>query len=164
MKRTGVVLIMVLAFCGLSDSVYIAQNETSHTPLLCNVNNLSGCNIVASSQYAHLFGIPLAEYGALFYALIFIIAALEIIVFDQLLRRVLQGLSLVGILISLYLTFLEIFVIRALCIYCLGSACIALLIFVLACLIEPIRPIKGWSASGEKKTETPPPHLSMPPV
>ena len=139
MKRAGVIAIVILAFCGLSDSIYLTQNEVSNTPLVCNVNNLSGCNIVASSQYAHLFGIPLAGYGAVFYAIIFIVAALEIVFFDQLLRRALQAFSLIGVLISLYLTFIEIFVIHALCIYCLASALVAAAIFIFACLIEPIR-------------------------
>ncbi len=139
MKRIGAVIIFILAFCGLSDSVYLAQHEASNTPLLCNVNNLTGCNIVASSQYAHLFGISLAEYGVIFYTLVFIIAALELILFDRLLRRILQIISLVGLAASLYLTGIEFFVLRALCIYCLASAVIALLIFIFACLIEPLR-------------------------
>jgi uncharacterized membrane protein len=139
MKRACVIIILVLAFCGLSDSIYLTQSEVSNTPLICNVENLSGCNIVAASQYAHLFGIPLAEYGEIFYALLFVVAALEIVFLDQLLRRVLQGLSSVGLIVSLYLTFLEIYVIHALCVYCIASAVIALLIFIFACLIEPFR-------------------------
>jgi uncharacterized membrane protein len=139
MKRIGVVFILILAFCGLSDSIYLAQHEADNVPLLCNVQNLSGCNVVASSQYAHFFGISIAEYGVIFYAFIFIIAALELVFFDRLLRRILQIVALVGIVASLYLTFVELFVLRALCIYCLASACIALLIFIFACLIEPFR-------------------------
>jgi len=46
--------------------------------------------------------------------------------------RTLQGSSIVGLAASLYLTFLEVFVIRSLCIYCLASAFIALLIFISA--------------------------------
>jgi uncharacterized membrane protein len=139
MKRIGVVVVLVLAFCGLSDSIYLAQHEAANTPLLCNVNNLSGCNVVATSQYAHLFGISLAEYGVIFYAFVFLVAALELVIFDRLLRRILQVASLVGVAASLYLTSIELFVLHALCIYCLASACIALLIFIFACLIEPLR-------------------------
>lgn len=139
MKRMGVVLILVLAFFGIADSVYLTQSELSGTPLLCNIQNLSGCNIVAESQYSHIFGIPLAEFGILFYSLLFILAALELVVFDQLLRRALQLLSFIGVISSLYFTSIQIFVIGAFCIYCLASAIIALFIFILATLIEPIR-------------------------
>jgi len=161
MKRISIVFILVLAFCGLSDSIYLAQNEISDTPLVCNIEEISGCNIVATSQYANFLGIPIAEYGVIFYAFIFIIAAIEIMIFDQFLRRTLQILSFVGLLTSLYLTFVEIFVIHALCIYCLASAVIALLIFIVAYFIEPIRKNKRSDTS---PVETrPPTHLQMPP-
>ena len=139
MKRAGVVLILFFAFLGLSDSIYLAQNEAGNIPLICNVETLSGCNIVATSQYSHFLGISIAEYGVIFYAFIFVVAALEIVVFDRLLRRILQGVSLLGVIASTYLTFLEIFVIRALCIYCLVSAGIALVVLVFASLIEPVK-------------------------
>jgi uncharacterized membrane protein len=139
MKRIGVVLIMILAFCGLTDSAYITQHQLSGTPLLCNIQNLSGCNIVASSQYSRIFGVPLAELGVLFYGIIFVLAALEIVIFDQLLRRVLQGFAIIGVLFSLYTTFIQVFVIGAVCVYCLLSALIALCILILASLIEPMR-------------------------
>lgn len=160
MKRIGVVLILILAFFGLADSIYLTQHELSGTPLLCNIQNLSGCNVVATSQYSHVFGIPLAEFGILFYAVIFILAALELVLFDQLLRRALQGISLIGLLSSLYFSFIQVFVIDAFCIYCIASALITLGIFVFASLIEPIRrrprfePIEAIAPS---------PHLRMPP-
>ena len=139
MKRAGVVLILILAFCGIADSAYVAEHEASGTPLICDIQNLSGCNIVAQSPYSQFLGIPLAEYGILFYGILFALAALELVVFDQLLRRVLQLLALGGLLASAYFTVIQVFVIEALCIYCLASAAIALLIFVFATLIEPLR-------------------------
>lgn len=153
MKRVGVILILFLAFFGLADSIYLTQHELSGTPLLCNIQNLSGCNVVAASQYSRLFGIPLAELGILFYSVIFVLAALEIVLFDQLLRRTLQVVSSIGFLSSLYFTFVQIFVIGAFCIYCFASALITLFIFLFATLIEPIR----------KRASTAPP-LSMPPA
>jgi len=149
----GVVLILVLAFFGLADSLYLTQSELSGTPLLCNIQNLSGCNIVAASQYSHLFGIPLAEFGILFYSIVFILAALEIIIFDQLLRRALQVASLMGLASSLYFVFVQMFFIGAFCIYCSVSGLISLGIFVSASFIEPIK----------RRTSQVSPHLSMPP-
>ncbi len=138
MKRAGVIAILILAFLGLADSAYIAQHEMSGTPLLCDINNLSGCNIVVASPYSYLFGIPIAEYGILFYSILFVLAALELVIFDQLLRRALQAISLVGVIASLYFTLMQVFVIDAFCIYCLASALIALLILIFASFIEPL--------------------------
>lgn len=139
MKRIWVILIVIFAFCGLSDSLYLAQHEASGTPLICNVANLTGCNVVAASQYTHLFGISIADWGVMFYAFVFVIALLELVVIDQLIRRTLQAVSLVGVIASGYFTWIEIFVLKTLCIYCLTSAILALLVLIFACFSEPIR-------------------------
>ena len=157
MKRVGVVFILVFAFLGIADSVYLAEHEASGAPLICNIQSLSGCNTVASSQYSYLFGIPLAQYGVLFYGILFVLSALELAIFNRLLRRVLQGISIVGVLASLYFTFVQTFVIGAFCIYCLASAIIALSIFVCASFIEPIMIRKSVQKNH-------PPYLPMPPA
>ena len=164
MKRAGVVAILVLAFLGLTDSAYITQHEVSGTPLLCDIQNLSGCNVVVSSPYAHLFGIPLAEYGVLFYSILFVIAALELVIFDRFLRRVLQGISLVGVAASLYFTSIQIFVINAFCIYCLASAVIAIFILIFASLIEPLERSKQQKPPMQPSMKGNSPHFSMPPA
>lgn len=156
MKRIWVVGILFLAFFGVADSAYIAQNEINGTPLICDIQGISGCNIVANSQYSYFFDIPLSEYGVLFYGIIFVLAALELILFDRILRRVLQGMSIVGVLASLYFTFLQVFFIGAFCIYCLASALIALLILIFASRIEPLRKVSP------PQPHTP--HLPMPPT
>ncbi len=153
MKRAGAALILILAFFGLADSAYLAQHALSGTPLLCDIQNFSGCNIVASSKYSYLFGIPIAELGVLFYSVLFVLAALEIVVFDQLLRRALQIIAFVGAAFSLYFVSVQAFVIGSFCIYCLASAVIAFLIFIFASFIEPIR----------KRPRSALPHLQMPP-
>src|SRR3990167_9423720 len=130
MKRFGVAVILVLAFFGLADSLYLAQHAANGTPLLCNIQNFSGCNIVAGSQYARIFGIPLAEFGVVFYGALFILAALELVLVNRLLRRLLQAMALIGILASLYFIFLQLFVIDAVCIYCVVSALITMFILI----------------------------------
>jgi uncharacterized membrane protein len=139
MKRACVVVILILAFFGLADSIYLAQHALNGTPLLCTIQSFSDCNTVVTSSYSRIFGIPIAELGVLFYSIMFVLAALELVMYDQFLRRVLQAFSLVGILASLYFMFVQTFVIRAFCVYCLASAFIALLIFIFASMIEPIK-------------------------
>lgn len=156
MKRLWVVGILILAFCGLADSIYIAQHEASGTPLLCNIQNFSNCNVVAASQYSRLFGVPLADYGIMFYSVLFILAALELVIFDRLVRRLLQAASIVGLVSSLYFVFVQMFFIGAFCIYCSVSGLITLLVFILASLLEPIRRVPS--------AIPPPPHLRMPPT
>lgn len=161
MKRLGVVFILVLAFCGLANSLYIAQHAESGIPLQCDIGTLTGCNIVAASEYSRVFGIPLAEYGVFFYGILFILAAVELMFFNRLLRRALQVIAVIAVLFSLYFTVLQAFVIDAFCIYCLASAFIALLVLVFASYIEPmVRRDKEDTSVRPLQS----PHLTMPPT
>lgn len=141
MKRTGVVFILILAFFGIADSAYLAEHSDSGIPLICDIKNLSGCNIVASSQYSYIFGIPISELGVIFYSIMFALTALELIIFDRLLRRALQVFALIGVAVSIFSTVVQVFIIKALCIYCLASTLITFIIFILASIIEPINGI-----------------------
>lgn len=162
-KRVATGAILFLAFCGLADSAYLLQHATAGSPLLCDPTvTLTGCNIVAQSPYAYLFGIPVAEYGLIFYGLLFFVAAFELLLFHHLVRRMMQGLSLLGFAMSVYFVGIQFFVINALCIYCLASAVIAFLIFTLAFLLEPVRK-NGMQASYTPEPPPRHPHLSMPP-
>lgn len=145
LRRFAVVGVIAFALFGLSDSLYLAQHEASAAPLICNVQNLSGCNTVVSSKYSQLFGVPVAEFGVLFYALVFALGVFELFFMNQLVRRTLQGFALVGILMSLYSTFTQIFLIKALCIYCLASAVTTVFIFIFATRIEPL-PLRKFAA------------------
>ena len=131
-------LILVLALVGLADSFYLASHANTGEPLLCGEGALSGCNTVATSAYSHLFGIPLAEFGFLFYFVVLMLALFELVLFDQLLRRVLQAVAAVGLLSSIYFVVLQAFVIKAFCIYCLLSATLTLGICIIAGLLEPL--------------------------
>jgi len=164
MKRLGVVAMVLLAFAGLADNFYLLEHEESGTPLLCNIQNLTGCNIVANSKYSHLFGVPIADVGVALYSVLFIVAALELVLGYRTLRRALQAFALIGLALSLVSAAMQIFVIHALCIYCLGSGVIALLIFILAWGIEPIyrRHIADASTSSSQPTVSD--MLTMPPV
>ncbi len=162
MKRLGVVFILLLAFAGIADAAYIAEHEINGTPLICSGQSLSGCNVVAQSSYSRVFGVPLAEYGVLFYGILFVLAALELVLFDRLLRRVLQVAALIGLFGSLYFEALQVFFIGAFCIYCITSGIITLLIFIFASFIEPVRQTKRISAPVQS-SPPPAPHLSMPP-
>lgn len=136
--RTWVIAILVLSFLGLADASYLAQHAVAGTPLICNIQNLSGCNIVASSQYSRVFGVPIAVYGVIFYGLLFVLSALELVIFDRLLRRVLQVISAAGFIASVYFILVQIFLIGAFCIYCFVSAVIAVIVLGCATRIEPL--------------------------
>lgn len=164
MKRIGVVAILVLAFCGLADAAYLTEHVVSGSSVICNIQGLSDCNTIIVSQYSRFLGIPLAELGVFFYGILFVLAALELFIFDRFLRRVLQVAAVVGVAASLYFVLLQAFVIHAFCAYCLVSALIAVLVFVVATFIEPFTQKKTEVSQPSLPTSPPVSRLQMPPT
>ncbi|HEY0010670.1 MAG TPA: vitamin K epoxide reductase family protein [Candidatus Paceibacterota bacterium] len=131
-RRVLLVSILVLSFLGLADSWYLAQSALTDTALTCGIESLNGCNTVAQSEYSNLFGVPLALYGVAFYAIIFIAAAFLLTNTRAWLVRLLFLATVVGFLASLYFLYLQVFLIKALCIYCLASFVFSVLLFLAA--------------------------------
>ena len=114
MKTRGATLaILILSFLGLADAWYLGDAALTGTQISCNTLVLSGCNIVAASKYSHLFGIPLGVYGALFYAAVFMLAALALVMPDRRTHIWLFFLTIAGALISLVLATIQATVIHA---------------------------------------------------
>lgn len=131
MRRTPLLVLTTLfSFLGILDSWYLAQHALTNTALYCGIGSLSGCNIVAQSPYSHLFGIPLGVYGVFFYGVVFIASALA---YSAPVRRLMQVLFIfgcLGLLMSLYFIGLQLFVIDAICIYCVASFLLSVGIFI----------------------------------
>jgi uncharacterized membrane protein len=126
-------LIWVTALVGLLTSGYLAYVKVFDTPIYCTPG-LGDCTTVNLSRYSELWGIPIAIFGILSY-----IAILLMVLFGDRLKLVKQyqvltifGMSLFGFLYSLYLTYLEIFVIRAICQWCVLSGLCMTIIFAAA--------------------------------
>lgn len=132
---------LILCFLGLANAVYLAlaYGSSSHA-LICLG---SGCEIDLTSVYSKLWGVPLPILGVVFYAVLVIL-----IIGNSLARR--QPVTLfcgarigfwaAGLLVSLYLTFIEGFVSHAWCVWCIASDLTVTALLVLAMW-------GGWRAS-----------------
>lgn len=115
--------IPIVGLVGLGIAAYLAYVEITHVEALCGP--IGECNIVQSSSYARILGIPVAVLGVLYYLAIGALWAGQrhpARRWANLSALGLLGLTLFGILFSIYLTCLELFVVRAICTWCLGSA------------------------------------------
>jgi len=128
-------LILVLSVLGLADSWYLADSALTGTPLVCGIDSIDGCNVVAQSVYSHLFGIPLGVFGVGFYAVLIVVAAFAIARSVAWTRRGLLLLGAVGVVASIVFEAIQVFLIKAICIYCLGSAILCLAIFAIALVL-----------------------------
>jgi uncharacterized membrane protein len=116
-------LIPLLSLAGLGVALYLAYVEISQVEAVCGP--VGHCNLVQSSPYARILGIPIAVMGVLNYVAIVILwAGQRVKSLATLSALGLLSLTLFGTLFSIYLTLLEIFVIRAVCAWCLSSAVI----------------------------------------
>ncbi|MEJ2679447.1 MAG: vitamin K epoxide reductase family protein, partial [Gemmatimonadota bacterium] len=123
--------IPLLSLVGLGIALYLSFIEVSGAEAVCGP--VGDCNTVQQSQYAHVLGVPVGVLGALGYVAIGLLWALAVKGRGTWRERGVAGLwaaSFTGVLFSIYLTFLEPFVIGASCAWCMGSAVVMTLLLV----------------------------------
>jgi uncharacterized membrane protein len=130
-------LTILLAIAGLGVSAYLMWGYTvPGASLSCGES--SGCEAVKNSQYASLFGVPMPVGGLLIYSVLLALAIFQN--HNQISARgwspfvalAAFGISLAGVLYSAYLTYIELYVIYAVCRWCVASAAIMVAIFLLS--------------------------------
>jgi uncharacterized membrane protein len=124
-------LLLALSVAGLGISSYLAYTHWADATIACG--GVGNCNLVNNSEYAELAGIPVAFLGALCYAAMIASALVWLWLRPSGLAwpvMALWGLSVGGTLYSGYLTYVEIFVLEAICIYCVASAGVVLASFL----------------------------------
>ncbi|MDH3529204.1 MAG: vitamin K epoxide reductase family protein [Acidobacteriota bacterium] len=122
----------ITALVGLADAAYLTSKHLAGTAVPCNL--VSGCETVLNSTWAEFYGLPTALYGAIAYFAAF---ALAFLVFsgNKSLWKAFGLLSSVMFVFSVYLIYLQAWVIKAFCQYCLvsaGTSTILFLIFLLS--------------------------------
>ncbi len=129
-------LIPVVSAAGLAVAVYLAVVEVGQEQAVCGL--VGDCNLVQQSRYATLFGVlPVGVLGVVGFAAMLAVWAAARFGGERLAdpaNLLLLGMALFGTGFSIYLTFLEPFVIGATCAWCLTSALIMLLLLWLAAL------------------------------
>jgi uncharacterized membrane protein len=126
--------IAVLALVGLFIAFYLTLHAFGVTGLAaCSAGG--GCERVQSSRFSAIAGVPVALVGAVGYLAIFVVAWLGTTpraADARWVPRLLLALTAVAFGFSAYLTALEAWVIHAWCPYCVTSAILATLIFLLS--------------------------------
>lgn len=123
-----IVATFVAAF-GLGVATYIAIEAAGGDAPAC-IAGSSGCQTVANSSYSHLFGVNIAVFGIAGYALLLATALLR----GDGARMAGFGLSLAGFGYSVFLTYLELFKIEAICQWCVASAVLMTILFGLSAI------------------------------
>ena len=124
----------VTTVVGLLDSIYLSYIKLTHTEAFCA--GIGECDVVNTSPYSEIAGIPMALLGASAYVALVILLIVEgrrgfwknnsLLIFF--------GMTLIGLLYSAYLTYIEVAVINAICPFCVLSAVAMLVLFVVSIL------------------------------
>jgi uncharacterized membrane protein/thiol-disulfide isomerase/thioredoxin len=148
--RSKTWLIPLLAVLGLGVAAYLAYVEVNQVEAVCGP--VGECNIVQTSAYAVMLGIPVAVWGVLHYVASGVLWTGQRFLsgrWANLSVLGLLGLTLFGTLFSIYLTCLELVVIHAICVWCLSSAVITtlLMLMVVVPVTSGLCPENGWRKS-----------------
>lgn len=122
-------LLLVIAVLGLTVSGYLLFTYQTAGPMVCLSGH--GCEAVRASRFAAIFGLPVPLYGVFYYFGLGVLAALGNPAEARRLRLPLRALTGVGLAGSAWLTYLEAFVIKAWCSWCVISAVLAAIAFLL---------------------------------
>ena len=124
------ILVGLFSFLGLMDASYLAAKHYTGTIPPCAI--VKGCEVVTTSQYATVGGISVALLGAIYYLAVLVISIVIIDTKSDRLKKFLARFSVIGLLASIWFISLQLFVIKALCLYCLASAFSSTAIFLTA--------------------------------
>lgn len=128
-------LTALIALVGVFVAMYLALYKAGIIgTLACGTG---GCETVQLSRWSSFLGISVAVWGVGFYIVVLTLALASLQPRWSDSRRLSLSLLLLtgwGVVFSGYLTYLELFVINAICRWCVVSAVIALILFVLAVL------------------------------
>ena len=135
---------LLVTIVGLVDSIYLLWIKLANDKAYC-LPGIGDCWTVNTSKYSSIFGIPVSIFGIIGYALILGVFLSE--TKSDFLKKngvnILFGLTFFGLLYSIYLTYIELFVILAICPFCVISATAMVVLFgqTVVCLEKSQAPL-----------------------
>ncbi|MFL5614162.1 MAG: vitamin K epoxide reductase family protein [Gemmatimonadaceae bacterium] len=126
-------LMALVALIGVFVSLYLTLYKLGYIGTL--VCGTGGCETVQLSKWGNFLGVPVAAWGVAYYVIVLALAvagAQQRFESSAGLTRALLFITGCGLAFTLWLTYLELFVIHAICRWCVGSAVMTIALFVLA--------------------------------
>jgi len=131
MKRYILYLILLVAMLGVTDSGYLTWEHYANVVPPCSTNVFVDCGAVLKSEYSVIYGTPLAVLGLFYYSATIALAFYTILTDKRIGKYLLIIATSTGLVVSIYLMYIQLFVIGSICLYCTGSALISAILFFL---------------------------------
>ncbi|MBC8170915.1 MAG: vitamin K epoxide reductase family protein [Anaerolineae bacterium] len=128
-------LSLLLVLIGTVISAYLTYTELTQTEVVCTDTGAFDCDTVQSSAYSKLAGIPIVYLGLATYLLIGALLLLQkrVVFFQEFGGMLIFGLVLFAWLYSMYLVYLQLFVLKAICQWCFTHEINMTILFVVTC-------------------------------
>ncbi len=144
-------LVPIVALAGIGVAGYLTYVEVTAVEAICGP--VGDCNAVQNSSYARIFGIlPVGIMGLVGYVAVLIAWEIQKIRQDKwasYAQLAMLGMALFGTLYSIYLTYVELWVIHAVCMWCVSSAVLITLLMLLS--VQPA--VEALDSLGEDEEE-----------
>ncbi len=131
-----VIAFLIIAAIGLLDASYLTTKHYLGGPLPCLTGG--SCIAVTSSEYSSILGLPVALLGAIYYLSVLILTLAYFESGSSAPLKLAAQITIIGLLASLYFVSLQLFVIKAICIYCMISATTSTLLFLISLRLQRI--------------------------
>lgn len=129
MKKILLIL-FILAAVGFADSSYLALKHYRAEKLFCGVSE--DCDIVATSKYSAVAGVPVALFGMIFYGFMLAVTGAYAASKNPAYFAAMRIASAAGILASAWFVYVQIGILDAVCLYCMVSAVDTALLFIVS--------------------------------
>ncbi|OGI81672.1 hypothetical protein A3I25_00740 [Candidatus Nomurabacteria bacterium RIFCSPLOWO2_02_FULL_42_17] len=127
------IIFLMLAIVGFVESTYLTAEHFRGEIPPCTI--VTGCETVLTSKYSTVAGIPVALFGALYYLFLAILAVLFLDKKQTSILRLIARVTPLGFLASAFFVYLQVFVIKEICVYCMTSAVISTMLFLIGIYI-----------------------------
>lgn len=139
--RRLVYALLAIAPIGFLDASYLTIEHFLKRIPPCSITH--GCEKVTTSVYSVILGVPMSLLGALYYLAVIIGLIYFLDAKKDWALKLVSGFTAVGFLFSLYLVYLQFFVIKAICQWCMLSALSSIALFIFGFLV--LKSHQSWS-------------------
>lgn len=122
------ILFLVVSALGFIDATYLSVQHFLGEIPPCTI---SGCEFVLTSAQSTIFGVPVALFGSFYYLFILILSVYHLDTKNKKILKTISLISVLGFIVSIYFVYLQFFVIKYICEYCMVSAITCTIMFIL---------------------------------
>lgn len=141
--------ILGVSIIGFFDAAYLTIQHYTQFTLPCTITQ--GCDLVTKSEYSSILGVPVALLGAIYYLTIFLAVYIIIETKKTEYLRFIAIATTFGFLFSAWFVYLQLFVINAICQYCILSAITSTTMFIASIMYFSKEYLKNTKSSSSSQ-------------